>query len=346
MAVFNKSELYFSEESVILPIGYELNRLLDIEEPPLTKNALHTISERSQTTTCKLYERRIFISGCLGLVSHAMGALHEILEDLIKRQALFGDDDSETDSTQFAGISGGAAVAGYFMAHSYRLHNMYWWFTYGRVNELFETRPLGSLINDLGSTFYRECQRITEQRSLPFLERDQLVIMTSELCKCSRVGLGVIRTARENGLAHQATCHIPGYTAFPGPLPFVDGQVSNGLVREAMWDRLLLADRLNKKEPGPTQFIPTLLFTYGPPPSAVMSDRKMFVIDLSKWKFNHLTGRYNKVFALRDYIPTGGKEKANDLFRDGQNAMREHWVDVKILIDAWRNASRKVSLKK
>lgn len=331
-----------SEASVGLPLGKELSRLLDIEEEPLPGRAVRNISERSQAITSKAYHRRIFISGCLGLVSHVMGALHELLEDPEKRRTLLGEEEVDNhaflDSTQFAGISGGAAAAGYFIAHSYRLHDMYWWLTQGRVNELFEMRPLGALINDLGSTFYRECQRITKQRSLAFLERDQLVIMTSELCSYARVGLGVIRNARENGLAHQATCHIPGYTAFPGPLPFVDGQLSNGLIREAMWDRLLLPDNLHRQESGSAQFIPTLLFTYGPPRAIENPGRSMFVIDLSKWKLNPQSGQYRDMFSLGDYIPTGGKERAGTLFQDGQFAMRQHWDDIKVVIDAWRDA--------
>ena len=109
-------------------------------------------------------------SGCGGLISFVMGVMYEIMIKTHRRELLFGKNNSDLDKTQFAGVSGGAACSGYLMAHAYNIHDIYWWFIHGRVNELYEKRPLGKLINDLGTIFYRECADLNGKR-VSFISR-------------------------------------------------------------------------------------------------------------------------------------------------------------------------------
>ena len=298
----------------VLPIGDKLRKIR-----PCNKYNISEIESRTDISNYDRFTHRIYISGCGGLISFVMGVLYEIMIKVEKRETIFGKDNKDLDKIQFIGVSGGAAAAGYLMAHAYGLHDIHWWFTHGRVNELYETRPLGKLINDLGTTFYVECERLGK---VELLQRDQLVIIVSDMLYMKRIALGIFKDARENGLAHEATCNIPGYTAKTELLPYVDGMVMNSWVRSNKCSRKILSD--NDQKGNKVEHIPTLIFTL------IKEHNQQNVIDMSKWKLG------NKYISMEDFLPEGGKIRGDELFKYGRQSLKDNWDAVKEIIIKWK----------
>ena len=299
----------------ILPICDNLRNIL-----PYNKYNISEIESRTNINNYNKFTHRIYISGCGGLISFVMGVLYEIAIKTNKRELIFGKDNKDLDRIQFTGVSGGAAAVGYFMAHMYGIHDIYWWFIHGRVNELYETRPLGKLINDLGTTFYVECERLGK---IELLQRDQLVIIVSDILYMKRIALGIFKDARENGLAHEATCNIPGYTSKTELLPYVDGMVMNSWVRSNKCSRKILSD--NDQKGNNIECVPTLVF------SLTNEHNQKNVIDMSKWKLG------NKDILIEDFLPEGGKKRGDELFKYGRQSLKENWDNIKETIINWKN---------
>ena len=299
----------------VLPIGDKLRNI-----KPYNKYNISEIESRTDINNYNKFTHRIYISGCGGLISFVMGVLYEIAIKTNKRELIFGKDNKDLDRIQFTGVSGGAAAAGYFMAHMYGIHDIYWWFIHGRVNELYETRPLGKLINDLGTTFYVECERLGK---VELLQRDQLVIIVSDMLHMKRVSLGIFKDARENGLAHESTCNIPGYTSSTELLPYVDGMVMNSWVRSNKCNRKILSDTQQKSNK--IEYLPTLIFSF------INENNKQNVINMSKWKLG------NKDISIDDYLPQGGKKRGEELFKYGRQSLKDNWTEVNEQIIKWKN---------